>query len=209
MRSAAAGACVAMIVAAACGPTKDAKRGTDGSTPATGRRGEPSITGFLQVPFGATREQVVAKLGPPTGVADWDESVALNYPGRTLFDQQAEPTLVVHPRAGLVQGNYLVRLHDFARDCETVFHRLEWSIAARYPRIEPERTRRQDGPGRFCDAVMEGRAWTEAKLADPVNGATVRVAVSPGRPFIDVTYVSAAGQRLVDARSDRELKNNF
>jgi hypothetical protein len=116
---------------------------------------------------------------------------------------------VVHPREGLVQGNYLVRVYDFRRSCEVVYRQLAEAVIARYPRIKPEQKRSQEGAGRFCDAVLDGRASALTKLADPANGATVRVIVQPGRPYIDVIYVSAVGQRINDAMSERELRKNF
>jgi len=202
--------CGILLSVGGCGEKRAGPREAGGHGPAPARDAKPDIAGFLEVPFGATREQVIARLGPPRQEVGWEElGTLLVYPPRTLFAQEAEPDLVVHPHEGLVQGEYQVRVSDFAGSCETVYRQLAAAVIARYPRIEPKQTRRQDGGGPFCDAVLEGRASAVTLLADPANGATVRVILQPGRPVIYVTYVSAAGQRLTDARADRELRKNF
>jgi hypothetical protein len=204
-----AAACLAACVLAGCGDKPETSPRTEDRPTVAPATGAPGITGFMEVPFGATREQVIARLGPPMEVSWHELGTSLVYPARTLFDETTEPNLVVHPREGLVQGNYVVRVDDFERHCESVYRQFAEAVIARYPGIKPEQKRRQDGAGSFCQAVLEGRASALTKLRDPANGATVRVFLKPGRPFIDVIYDSAAGQRINDAMSDRELKKNF
>lgn len=177
----------------------------------SGCRREPQVTGFMEVPFGATREQLVAKLGKPQSETQWAGGArSLTFPRRNVLDEPAEPHFVV-TRDGVVQGGYTVWVVEFPFRCQQVYRAYVDAVSTRFPRLKPKADPdgvELDAPS-FCVAAAEGRAGMQTEWNDPANGARITVGIWRGEQMVRVAYQSAAGRRWSKMASDSSLKKDF
>ena len=163
-------------------------------------RPQPAITGFMGVPWGASVDDVVAKLGRP-----WQQlprganETYLSYGAEILGGHAAERSLVLDRDSGLIQGGYVVRIRRFSTTCEAAFDSVAAALVRRHPTLRPRRERRDPDGRPFCDAVLGGRADAYLRLDDPANGAMVLAALERGRDFMRVTYASPLAIRRAEA----------
>lgn len=178
---------------------------------AAGCRRQPQVTGFMEVPWGATRGQLVAKLGKPQSETQWPGgALSLTFPRRNVLDEPAEPHFVV-TRDGVVQGGYTVWVVEFPFRCQQVYRAYVNAVSTRFPRLKATTDSEGvalDAPS-FCVAAAEGRAGMQTEWNDPANGARITVAIWRGEQMVRVAYQSAAGRRWSKMTSDSSLKKDF
>lgn len=176
-----------------------------------GCRREPQVTGFMEVPWGATRAQLVAKLGKPQSETPWPGgALSLVFPRRNVLDEPAEPRFVV-TRDGMVQGGYTVWVVEFPYRCQQVYRSYVDAVSTRFPGLKPKTQSdgvAPDAPS-FCVAAAEGRAGMQTEWSDPANGARITVSIWRGEQMVRVAYQSAAGRRWSRMTSDSSLKKDF
>ena len=64
--------------------------------------------------WGENVAQMTRRLGRPSSQGDAGPmGASVSYPARDVLDEPTEPYFMVHPRWGMIQGNYLVRVVDF------------------------------------------------------------------------------------------------
>jgi hypothetical protein len=91
------------------------------SAPLAAQQGDNTVlTGVEGIPWGATREQVEAKLGAPDSTYARGEKVNLIYWNRSSFGQTVMMDVAIEPAAGMTSAAYLVRRLP-AADCVATF----------------------------------------------------------------------------------------
>jgi|GEM_PF-2789556 len=197
-----AGVGLIAISLAACGDSGDDARATGGASPDsaaavdsasappavaapmpadTGGRMD-RVAGFA---WGATREQIVARRGPPQVERDDFEGVrALGYP-ETLMGQPVVLIYYVHPERGLFRGAYGAQLTSVDQ-CEQVVAAFESGVARRFAAIEPER-RGSWREGRCREYTSGGpgfrETWREAE-----SGARVALGLVRGAGAVSLVH---------------------
>jgi hypothetical protein len=140
------------------------------------------VAGFA---WGTTRDQIVARRGPPAVERDDFEGVkALGYP-ETLMGQPVVLIYFVHPQRGLFRGAYGVQLTG-VEQCEQVVALFESGLARRFAAIEPER-RGNWREGR-CRSYTSGGIGFQETWREAESGARVALGLVRGAGAVSLVH---------------------
>jgi hypothetical protein len=144
------------------------------------------VAGFA---WGATREQIVARRGPPAVEREEFEGVkALGYPDELM----GEPVILIyflHPERGLFRGAYAARLTG-VEQCERVLALFEGGLARRFAAIEPVRLGDHQ-EGRCQSYTSGGRGFLET-WTEPGSGARVALGLVRGAGAVSLVHSTPA-----------------
>jgi hypothetical protein len=140
------------------------------------------VAGFA---WGATREQIVARRGPPRVERDDFEGVrALGYP-ETLMGEPVVLIYFVHPERGLFRGSYGAQLTS-VEQCERVVAAFESGLARRFASIEPARSG-EWREGRCRSYTSGGPGFTET-WREAESGARVALGLVRGAGAVSLVH---------------------
>jgi hypothetical protein len=140
------------------------------------------VAGFA---WGATREQIVARRGPPqVERADFEGVKALGYP-ETLMGEPVVLIYFVHPERGLFRGAYGLQLTS-VEQCERVLTQFESGLARRFAAIEPARLGEyQEGR---CQSYTSGGPGFLETWREPESGARVALGLARGAGSVALVH---------------------
>lgn len=168
-------------------PSSASASGTSSAAPATAApadpEGEGRMTGALGVPFGATREAVLSKLGTPEfEQAGFEGIQQIGYPV-TVMGQASHVVFAVDRRHGMMRALIMAPVEDAGR-CTLVLALWQHGLEEKY------------GPGRSngdnaqagCEAfAARNRPWG-ALWKEESSGRRILLALMPGNAAVTLTY---------------------
>ncbi len=144
------------------------------------------VAGFA---WGATREQIVARRGPPAVEREEFEGVkALGYPDALM----GEPVILIyflHPERGLFRGSHAVQLTG-VEQCERVVALFESGLARRFAALQPVRLG-EHREGRCQSYASGGRGFVET-WTEPESGARVALGLVRGAGAVSLVHSTPA-----------------
>lgn len=167
---------------------------------------EPQITGFDGIPWGTTRDAIVASKGDPLDEVDETGGIhRLRYVDTLLGERVFVDYWVDTFSEGLMGGMYNLDAPT-PGECASLFTAVRGSLETRYPDLPTER-RGGAGSAGFCGSP-EG-SFTGHRWDDPANGATVILGRVGGDRWIAVEYGTPSLDAWRDARAEHRSRSRF
>ena len=177
--------------------------GTVSIAPATAQQSEAAaISHFLSVPWGATAEELIQRVGAPFLDQRGADSVRV-----LIYREEIQQVPVLRlfyfdPEFGLVKGIHTIP-YGPGGDCEPVFERMKERVMKLHPALPHHETRRNDEPATpFCDALRAGKAEWSVRWEDN-GGNSVLMVLEPDAGHVDVIYQSRFFRTPAPADSTR------
>jgi len=166
------------------------------SAPLAAQQGANTVlTGVEGVPWGATREQVEAKLGAPDSTYARGDTISLIYWRRPAFGMTAMMEVGIQPGAGMNSAAYLVR--DIPADCTATFDRVVRQITDAHAGLKPDEIIFMVNGIASADHAGDCRRFAAADGPAILLSRFLRDPTGPGNVFLFSTAQSARGMVLV------------
>jgi hypothetical protein len=148
--------------------------------------GDGEMTGALGVPFGATRDAIIAKLGRPEFEQEGFEGVqSMGFPV-TVMEQQSRVIFALDRQHGMMRAMIMAQVQD-AGQCTMVLALWQHGLEQKYGPARPNRMNGQD-PQAGCEAfAAQSRPWGQL-WKDEDSGRRILLSLMPGNPAVTITY---------------------
>ena len=150
-----------------------------------------SIDGFNGIEWGSSEADVLARFGEPAQIDSLDNGIVVLAYRTDLLGEPAVAFYAFLGDAGMIKGQYIVKLHLDEGDCEGQYRVYRDHVTLTYPLIPPVENYDYPFTEDFCTSLLNGRGNWANQWADPENGAVVTVIVQEGTDEVKLIYESA------------------
>jgi hypothetical protein len=150
-----------------------------------------SIDGFNGIDWGSSEADVLERYGEPAQIDSLDNGIVVLAYRVNLLGEPAVAFYALLGDAGMIKGQYIVKLNLEAGDCENQYRVYRDHVTLTYPLIPPVENYDYPFTEDFCTALLNGRGTWANQWADPENGAVVTVIVQEGSDEVKLIYESA------------------
>jgi hypothetical protein len=156
---------------------------------------EPAV----QIPFGASRQDVVRAFGEP--VLEDTRNVGPDMVDLIYSRGGQGVVFTVHRTRGMIRASNSTGLVGADEPCNAFWQRMRGRVAALFPGVTPRGGAHNPRGGDLCQEVQAGRAFAEMVWPTP-DGGSVWLRVGPSSGAISVAVSSADYHRWFDTSAE-------
>ena len=160
-------------------------------------RPSETISGFENVPWGATESDIVALYGEPIERRRLDSGLNMIAYRDDLAGRASILLFGLLDEDGLVKAQEVVDLPE-DESCIEMIRRIHRQINLRYPLIRPAEQAKNNSRDAVCVAAPQGLAYWHRQWRDEATGSVVTVSLESGSEQVDLTYESQRFREWVD-----------